>query len=261
MKLLIILFLMVGIIALLYYGIIVVYAGIGSEFAWFWLLLGIGCIVIVLFLRYQIVHGLILPQVVKIIIGGGVLVGLTVFIITESLIIGYANKMPKNKADYMIVLGAKVRGTKITNSLKKRLDKAVQHRKQNPQMKIIVSGGQGDGEDITEAEAMKQYLLLEGIPSSDIILEDKSTNTNENIIYSKEIIEQLCKADGKQITETGILIVTNGFHVYRAVQIAKKQDITNAEGLPAATDNILRVNYYVREVLAVIKDKAVGNIG
>ena len=153
--------------------------------------------------------------------------------------------------DYLIVLGAQIRGTRITNSLYKRLKTAETYLKENPDTLVIVSGGQGSGEDITEAQAMKEFLIENGIREDRILVEDKSTNTHENILYSKKLIN---RADAK------VAVVTNGFHIFRSIGIAKKQGLENVQGLSAPSDPILLVNYYIREVFGVVKDFLFGNM-
>ena len=162
---------------------------------------------------------------------------------------------PERDADYVIVLGAQVRGTRITKSLRYRLDIALEYLEENPSAKVIVSGGQGSGEDISEAAAMKGYLIERGLEAERILLEDRSVNTAENIRFSKELIE----ADGGS-EEASVVIATNSFHVFRALRIAAKQGLTQVSGLSARNDQILMASYYVRECLAIIKDFLWGNI-
>ena len=110
-------------------------------------------------------------------------------------------------ADYIIVLGSKVNGTKPSYSLQYRIDKATEYLKSHEKTIAIVSGGQGKGEDISEALAMKQGLIKQNIAEDRIIMEDKSTSTDENITFSKPLIP----ADMKKG-----MIVTNDFHMFRA---------------------------------------------
>ena len=91
-------------------------------------------------------------------------------------------------ADYIIVLGSKVNGTKPSYSLQYRIDKAAEYLKSHEKTIAIVSGGQGKGEDISEALAMKQGLIKQNIAEDRIIMEDKSTSTDENITFSKPLI-------------------------------------------------------------------------
>ena len=178
-------------------------------------------------------------------------VGLGIFLLIEGTLIYHANQKADPGMDYIIILGAQVKGARVSNTLKKRLDTAVAYLQENPETVAIVSGGQGAGEDISEAEAMKRYLLQYGIEDKRIIKEDKSTNTNDNIRFSKELM---------RAADAPVAIVTNGFHVFRAVGIAKKQGLSSAQGLSAPSDKILFINYYIREVLGVMKDKFVGNL-
>jgi uncharacterized SAM-binding protein YcdF (DUF218 family) len=240
-----------GILCLLYYGVITIYAGLSTAFAWFWLCAGAGLIILSIIINYLIKHEIKLPNMLRYLIITVVSVGLCIFLIIEGTIIYYSARKAEPGADYLIVLGAQVRGTVITKSLKKRLDTALDYLQDNPKTIVIVSGGKGIGEDISEAEAMKNYLTAKGIEASRIIEENQSTNTNENILYSRKLM----KGENPSVT-----IVTNGFHVFRALSIARKQGLTEIQGLAAPSDRILVINYYVREVVGVLKDFVFGNI-
>jgi uncharacterized SAM-binding protein YcdF (DUF218 family) len=146
-------------------------------------------------------------------------------------------------ADYIIILGARVKGEIPSLALQYRIDAAANYMKKNEETIAIASGGQGPGEDITEAEAIKKGLLAHGIPDSKIVLEDKSTDTVENIRFSKKLIPNHL--------ETG-LIVTNDFHLYRATSIAKDQGL-NLQGIPAKTPTVAIPKSYAREYLAITK--------
>lgn len=240
-----------GVLFLLYFIIITSYAGLRTSFGWFWSMGGIGLlatyIVIKLLIKYQIK----IPSFIAIPIITIVLMGVVIFAALESVIIYHSFVKPEKNADYMIVLGAQVRGDRITKSLKARLDTAADYLKENENTIVILSGGRGPGENITEARAMHGYLINKGIKEESLIMEEQSTNTFENIKYSKEYMNG---------SHNKVIIVSNGFHIYRAVGVAKKQNIGDVSGLSAPSDPILRISYYVREVLAVIKDKMLGNI-
>jgi uncharacterized SAM-binding protein YcdF (DUF218 family) len=243
--------LILGIFSLVYYGIIIAYAGIGSSFSWFWLLAGIGCLIFCIILRYIIRNEIRVPDFIKLIFFSAITIGLSIFILIEGTLISYSTHKADSGMDYLIVLGAQVRGTRITKALQKRLDTAASYLKENPETMVIVSGGQGTGEDISEAEAMKRYLNRKGIDNRRILQENKSTSTYENILYSKELVVD---------QNSSVAIVTNGFHIYRALGIAKKQGMKKIQGLAAPTDQILLFNYYVREAAGVLKDKLFGNL-
>ncbi|MGE6378947.1 YdcF family protein [Peribacillus muralis] len=147
------------------------------------------------------------------------------------------------EADYLIILGARVKGTVPTLSLQYRIDKAAEYLKANEQTVAIVSGGKGPGEDISEAQAMQQGLIEQGIEEARIIKEDKSTTTYENIVFSKALIPDPA-APG--------VIVSNDFHIYRAVAIATKEGL-NIKGIPAKTPKVAVPKSYIREYLAITK--------
>ncbi|PEE82091.1 YdcF family protein [Bacillus toyonensis] len=144
-------------------------------------------------------------------------------------------------ADYIIVLGSKVNGTKPSYSLQYRIDKAAEYLKSHEKTIAIVSGGQGKGEDISEALAMKQGLMKQNIAEDRIIMEDKSTSTDENITFSKPLIPANMKKG---------MIVTNDFYMFRAKKIAAKQGL-QLEGLPAKTPKPIIIPSNVREYLAI----------
>jgi uncharacterized SAM-binding protein YcdF (DUF218 family) len=108
---------------------------------------------------------------------------------------------------------------------------------------VIASGGKGSGEEISEAESIKSELKKQGISENRIILEDQSTDTYENINFSKKLIPKGAKLG---------LVVTNNFHLYRAVSIARDYGL-QVQGLPAETPWIAVVKSYSREYLAITK--------
>lgn len=165
------------------------------------------------------------------------------FIFVEGCIMmnGAGINVPKN-SDYLVVLGARVRGETPSLTLKARLDVAYNYLKASPETKAILSGGQGEGEDISEAEAMRRYLVERGIDASRLYLEDKSRDTTENLKYSFEIIDD---------EDASVVVVTNRFHVLRGKMIAK--DIgREVSGIGADTLLFLIPTYYLREFFAVV---------
>lgn len=241
---------------LVYYLMISIYAGFGSSFVHFWLLAALGfAAVSILFAVDKKVHIFIrIPKPVIISACGIIAAGVMLFVFLFGCVVSGMMSKPENKADYVIVLGAQIRGEHITKSLRKRLDAAMEYYYENGEVMIIVSGGQGKGEDIPEAFAMKQYLEENGIPSGNIIMEDKSTTTNENLRFSYDII---CEHGDE---EANILICSNNFHIFRAVKLARHIGLQNVEGLAASSDNKLLLSYMVRDSLAIFKEFLLGNI-
>lgn len=169
------------------------------------------------------------------------------FIMIESLIIYAAVDEPKNQADYVLVLGAGIRGEEVPPLLGKRLEQARIYLAAHPDCKVILSGGQGAGETISEAEAMKRYLVKHGIDEPRIIKEDKATSTFENLKNTRTI---LIKREPD--LNCRLIIVSNDFHIFRAKMLARRLGL-NAEGLPCRTALIDIPHGYIREYLAVIK--------
>lgn len=145
--------------------------------------------------------------------------------------------------DYLLILGCGVRGEQPTEPLRARLDAALAYLERNPDCRIIVSGGQGSGENITEAEAMRRYLTAHGIDNSRIIPEGRSTSTTENFRFSDNLV------DGGLSSVTAAF-VTNDFHVYRASSLAGLQGLTLTHiSAPTSWYNLLPC--YLREFLAI----------
>lgn len=242
-----------GCLCMVYYLFAASYAGPSSSFLSFWLiasacLIAMGVIYIII-----LKNGMIdkIPKFIKVTFIALIAIGITVFCIFEGLVISKMNEVPKQDVSYLVVLGAQVRGTRVTKSLAKRLDAAYDYAVKNEDTKVIVSGGKGTGEDISEAKAMKKYLVSRGIEKKRIIVEDKSTTTKENLTFS------LKKMKGK---DKSVAIVTNNFHMFRAMKLAENLGYDHIEGLAAESDNRLLLNYMVREAFAIGKEILVHNI-
>ncbi len=145
----------------------------------------------------------------------------------------------------LIVLGAGLRGETPSRVLRYRLDKAVQYHKMNPEAYLVVSGGRGPYESITEAEGMRRYLVGQGVAEEKIVCEERATSTYENFLYSKELLDKLLEKPYKTA------FVTNQFHVYRAGRIAQKAGLHPAR-LAAKSDWITILPDYLRECSAVM---------
>ena len=151
------------------------------------------------------------------------------------------------KEDAVIVLGAGIRGDNVTLPLKLRLDKAVDYHRKNPDALIVVTGGMGFQETVTEAYAMEKYLLNNGIDKNAIIKEERASSTNENMSFSKAILDNIFCNDYK------IAVITNNFHIYRSVAIAKAEGFENVSHIHAGLQWYDILPCYLRENLAVLK--------
>lgn len=146
----------------------------------------------------------------------------------------------------VIVLGAQVYGPeKMGSSLASRVERAYTYLEANPDARCIVTGGQGSDEPCPEALTQKNVLVGKGIQEDRIFLEDRSHNTRENFKFAKEIQEE-------QGLGENVVVVTQGFHMYRAMQLAKAAGFT-PYSLVAETDPLLLPEYYGRELLSLTK--------
>jgi len=168
------------------------------------------------------------------------------FFIIEGLILHAAYLKEQHEVDYIVVLGAGVRGEKLSPILRYRLDKSLQYLNEHPVTKVVVSGGQGPNEDISEAEAMQKYLVANGIAEQRVIVENKSTTTYQNLLFSKRILAQMGAADKE------ILIVTSDFHIFRSTLLASRLGFVSY-GLPADSVTVSKPYYYLREYFVLLK--------
>lgn len=171
---------------------------------------------------------------------------ITLIIITVGIIfleykIRIANQHYSEKADVIVILGAKVRDTGPSLSLISRMDAAILAAQQNPEAKLVLSGGQGSDEPMSEAQAMHNYLTLQGIDKTRLILEGKSFNTLENLKYSL----------AKVSTKSRWLIITNDYHAYRACMFAKSLNMNAiCHGAPAPSHVAFKLR--IREYIAIL---------
>ena len=245
-------FLIAGSLCLLYYLAVVIYSGLNTSFVWFWLLAGLvfclGAAVCAVPSLTRAFFGI--PKIIRTGAGALIAAGLLVFVLAEGCIVSGMTGGTNEPLDYLIVLGAQVRGTRVSRALAQRLDRAAAYLNEHEDTLVIVSGGQGPGEDISEAEAMAEYLERAGIAPERIRQEGRSENTAQNIRFSRELIEK---------EEPKVGIVSNDFHVFRAVHIAKAQGV-EAEGIPAPSTWGMYPHYMTREAVALVKDLVFGNL-
>ena len=177
--------------------------------------------------------------------------GLTLFNYLVNLVL-YQFYPKRYRQDYLIVLGAGlIDGQTVTPLLANRINRAIKYR--NKQVKkgrkapiLIMSGGQGADEKIPEARAMANYALMQGLDSDDILLEDKSKNTFQNMQFSKKIAE----SDANR-SNLNISFVTNNYHTFRAGLVAKRAGL-KANGIGAKTRFYFLPNATLREFAAVM---------
>jgi uncharacterized SAM-binding protein YcdF (DUF218 family) len=151
--------------------------------------------------------------------------------------------------DILIILGAKVKEGGVPSlSLKNRLDVAYDYLVQYPHVQAVVSGGQGKDEDQTEASAMYTYLVNKGIEPTRILLEEHSTSTYENLLFTKQLLSN-------ELTQA--TIVSNDFHLTRAAYLANMLDI-EVDTLAAKTPAVVETKSRIRERAALLKTYILG---
>lgn len=240
-----------AVLCLLYYLVIVIYAGITADFAWIWILAAGVLSILCAGIHYGKNHPGFFPEWLKYVIA---VVALVCIILFWILCLGVLRGMTwkgSEDLDYVVVLGAQVKGDAPSRALTKRLVKAYEYAEENVDTILILSGGQGSGENITEAKCMKDWLVSEGVSEDRMILEEQSTDTKENLLFSDQMTSCAKKRTG---------ILSNNFHVFRAVRLAEKLGYVMPEGIAAASDPVMQAHYVVREVFALLKEILKGNI-
>lgn len=228
-------------LGLILYGILVFMVGSGTGFFVVWL--GLGFLVLLFDLSLKIGFWQRVPMVVKGILTMIVIVCLISVLFFEGLVIKAFRQEVKTDLDVILVLGAQVYENGPSIALRCRLDKAIRYLEENPDTICIVTGGQGYNEPFPEAVGMAAYLKEHGIAEERILLEPESKTTEENILNSMSMIPQ--GAD--------VGIVTNNFHVYRALQIAIGCGLQNICGIPASSDLFFLPNNMFREFFGEMK--------
>lgn len=235
------------------YGVAVGSAQSGSKFFGFWIALGL------MLLMPHFLSRLGFPSAVS----RGLRPAAVLILVPALLVCGWCSakiigatsaEIPRG-LDYIVVLGAQVKKDGPSQVLRYRLDRAVSYLEENPETVCVVSGGKGSNEIEAEGTAMKRYLEEKGIPSERIRVEAASVNTVQNIRFSKELIESDQPAE-----QYSVGIVTNNFHLYRAVSIARRQGLGEVFGISAPSTRFYLPNNGMREILGILKDTIKGNM-
>ena len=165
--------------------------------------------------------------------------------VLSALMLREMNDPPKNDDTTVVVLGCKVNKGGPSLMLSKRINAAKDYLLAHPGVPVVVSGGQGDDEYISEAECMRSLLMGYGISEDRIYMEDKSKDTKENLIFSQKVIEE-------NALPSRITLVTDGFHQYRAEMLAGQLGIDSTYNISSATPGWLLPTYWVREWFGIV---------
>ncbi len=255
--------LVIGLFCTLYYVLCALTSGLGTSALWIWLLAGVPCMIAGgVGLSFE-KKGIALPLWPWLSETGKLLLVtlLALFLLVEGMILGHMNDKGEAGLDYIVVLGAQVRGSSPSPALAGRIETAFQYMKENPHTIAIVSGGKGAGEDISEAECMARGLLAAGISEDRILKEDRSTNTSENLRYSFDILRETI---GPSVGPKTVGVVTSNFHVFRAIKLAEKQaaemEDIRVSGIAAEFTGIRLPHYMAREFCSITVDLLKGNL-
>ncbi|MCQ2438779.1 MAG: YdcF family protein [Oscillospiraceae bacterium] len=224
------------------YGVKVLLAGSGTAFFAVWLLLGLLCAALALGVKHSLWGRL--PKPARRVICVLLCAALLFFVLVEGCIMSRFFDKGTEGLDYIIVLGAQVYEDGPSPILNCRLWVALEYLRRNPDTLCIVSGGQGYNEPFPESEGMERYLVENGIAPERILQEPDSGSTWENLSFSKKLIVD---------ENASVGVVTNNFHVFRAVQTAKRVGIENVCGIAAYTPVGFLPNNLLREFFGVVK--------
>ena len=196
-----------------------------------------------------------LPTVLWRIVVVLVCIGLCYFCFVESFIIKNARTDRDAGRDYLIVLGAAVYKDQPSLTLIRRLEGAKDYLETYPDSVAILSGGMGPGETVTEAQAMYDWLVGQGVAPDRLLLEPKSTSTEENLSNSFAIIRE--RGDEPQ---GRVAIVSSAYHLYRAKLLASAQGVDDVAGVAAPWGYFfVMLNYFIREAFGVTHFWVFGN--
>lgn len=252
----------VGILSILY-GICIMRAASGTLFFMVWFIIGACLLALGICIRMHILSTI--PKTLKGIFLAMIAVGAITLFVTWGLICTHFHDRGNKNIDYLIVLGAQVKPSGPSVVLQYRLDAAADYLRDNPGTICIVTGGKSSSEPEPEGDVMARWLLSHGINEDRILVENRSSNTVENIQNSLDLIS-LNMPDRSTIS---IGIVTNDFHVYRSIMIAKKTcgeasagnpPVARVDGIAAPSKAFYLPNNMLRESMGIVKDLLKGNL-
>ena len=233
-----IIYLAVGAACVGFYFLIGFYSRFGLSIQWIWLVAGAALIAAGLLTRAPLPRWLRYGWRIALVCGMALLAALL------SLVISGMNATAPPGMDYLTVLGASVYANGPSPALTRRINAVMDCLDEQPDAVIIASGGQGKGEPVSEARCIRDELVRRGVDPKRIVMEDKSTDTRENMIYSKALIDREDAAVG---------IVTNNYHIWRSLRLARRAGLTNVYGIAAEYTGPTLFHFMVREAIAILE--------
>ena len=179
-----------------------------------------------------------------------ILAGAICFLIPFIAMLAGGHDDVRGDPQIMVIFGCQLRSDGPSTLLRDRLDAALAYLEEHPDMTVVVSGAQGTNEPASEAQGMYDYLVQHGVDGEQIIVEDRSFNSRDNVAYSLEAL-----AAGGFDTSGGVLLVTNFFHVTRARMLWERANGEEKVSVLAAPSSHVpsTLKMLIREPLAMIK--------
>lgn len=245
-----ILVLLIGLACIGYYLALGLSVRFGQSLMILWPVIGGACVA--RFIIWTVIYSTdrYPPRGIVIALRALILLGLVFFFTVEGIILSGGSMKAQPGLKHIVVLGAKVNGTQPSGALRNRIQRAADYMKENPETVAVLTGGKGEDEGISEAQCMFEGMTARGIDPARLILEEQATDTAENLRYSRALIGE---------TDSPVGIVTNDFHMFRALCLARKQS-WNTVGIPVATTAISFPHYMLREFVGVVYETLRGNL-
>ena len=237
-----------GIAMIAYYLALGIFVRFGQSLQFLWLIGGISCIARFAFWSWADRAGKLPASPLLLPLRIAFLAAVALFLIAELLILAPGLRDAPSGLDCIVVLGARVNGREPSGALRNRIEVAGEYLEANPDTIAVLSGGQGSDEEISEAQCMYEKLTARGIDPARLILEDKSTDTSENLRFSRELVPE----------GASVGLVTNNFHICRALGLARGLN-WDVQGIPVATSLLSFPHYMMREFIGVVYDGLRGN--
>lgn len=225
-----------GAACFVYYIVIGLYSRFGLSASWIWLAAGGGLIAAGLLSRAALPHWLRWAW------RAALCAGLAWVIALEALVISGMGATAPAGMDYLIVLGASVYQDGPSPALTRRINAVMSCLDEHPDAVIIASGGKGKNEPVSEAQCIRDELVKRGVDPGRIVMEDRSANTRENIANCRAII-------GNDDAKIGI--VTNNFHVWRSLRLARRAGLANAHGIASEYTGPTLFHFMIREAVSI----------
>lgn len=244
------LILILGLAMIAYYLILGIAVRFGQSLQFLWLVAGLLCILRFLYWRRAYRLNRCPPRALTWPLRAIVALLLIGFLALEGVILAAGLGSAPQGLDYVIVLGARVNGREPSGALRNRIQAAAEYLAANPGTMAVLSGGQGADEEISEAQCMYEELAARGVDPARLILEDQSTDTSENLRFSRTLIPE----------GASVGLVTNNFHIFRSLALARGLGWKNIAGVPVTTSLLSLPHYLMREFIGVVYDALRGNL-